>query len=339
MSKAVKLSDIASRVGVSNVTVSKALSDQKGVSDEMRARIKTIAAELGYKQPSQVRKEASIKSYNFGVIIHEMYLDKYDSFYLQMYQQTALRAVSNECFTIMEAISSQYESELVLPKVIKEQKVDGLIIIGRMNNKYLDFLYETIKIPMVFMDFCIDRYNIDSFISDSYYGAYIMTNYLYEMGHRKIAYVGTVNSTGSITDRFYGYRKSLLEHNIEFNPDYVIDDRDFITGKVDESLIKLPNDMPTAFFCNCDLTASTLIHKFQNMGLNVPGDVSVVGYDNYLFPGLCNVSITTYEVDMREMAKRTISTLIKKLSGDVYRHGISIVEGHMVIKDSVRKIN
>ena len=89
MAKAVKLADIAGQLGVSTVTVSKALSGQKGVSEELREKIKTLADEMGYKQPSARRREHAVKSYNIGVLIAEHWLDKYDSFYLQMYQQVA----------------------------------------------------------------------------------------------------------------------------------------------------------------------------------------------------------------------------------------------------------
>ena len=86
MAKAVKLADIAERVGVSTVTVSKALSGQKGVSEEVREKIRSIAEELGYQQPSAARKSQNQKSYNIGILISERFLDKYESFYWQMYQ-------------------------------------------------------------------------------------------------------------------------------------------------------------------------------------------------------------------------------------------------------------
>ena len=85
MAKAVKLADIAERVGVSTVTVSKALSGQKGVSEEVREKIRSIAEELGYQQPSAARKSQNQKSYNIGILISERFLDKYESFYWQMY--------------------------------------------------------------------------------------------------------------------------------------------------------------------------------------------------------------------------------------------------------------
>ena len=95
--------------------------------------------------------------------------------------------------------------------------------------------------------------------------------------------------------------------------------------------------MPTAFVCNCDLSASQLIKKLKEKGYRVPEDISVVGFDNYLYPGLCDVEITTYEVDMKEMARKSINNLLRKISGEYYKQGITIVEGHIVLKDSVRR--
>lgn len=339
MAKAVKLADIAERLGVSTVTVSKALSGQKGVSEELRAKIKVLADEMGYRQPSAQRKEKGNESYNIGVLIAEHYLDK-DSFYWQMYQQIVTRASAKECFTLMEVVNARMEQAPELPRLVQEQKVDGIIIIGRLEDGYLDFLNKKSGVPLIYLDFCDEKQDTDAVISDSYYGAYRLTNYLFEMGHRKIAYVGTLLATGSITDRYLGYTKSLMEHGARVRPEWVIDDRDRQTGEIDaESLIRLPDEMPTAFVCNCDLTASYLIRKLQEAGYRVPTDISVVGYDNFLYPGLCDVAVTTYEVDMKEMARRAIRILIKKIAGENYRPGISIVEGHMVIKDSVKRID
>lgn len=340
MSKAVKLADIAARLDVSAVTVSKALSGQKGVSEEMREKIKKLAGEMGYRHPSAQRSEKEAGGHNIGVLIDELYLDKYDSFYWQMYQQVATKAVSKNCFTLMETVSVKMEEELLLPKLLQERKADGLIIIGRLSERYLKLLDRKAGIPLIYLDFCNEKQDADAVISDSYYGAYRLTNYLFELGHTNIAYVGTLLATGSITDRYFGYMRSLLEHGQKVRDDWILKDRDAGRGMVvDERLIQLPDEMPTAFLCNCDLTASILIKKLKAEGYGVPEDISVVGYDNYLFPGLSDVAITTYEVDMKEMARRAIRTLVQKISGEKYRQGICIVEGHIVIKDSVKRID
>lgn len=339
MKKSVRLSDIGAKLGVSTVTVSKAISGQKGVSDSLRQKILELAEQMGYEPPSKDVRVSRERGYTLGVLIGQRYLDKYDSFYLQMYQQIAERAISNSCFAIMEQVTPEAELEHILPSMLKEDRVDGIIVVGKLKWHYLDFLNEESEVPLIYLDFCDKKKEADAVISDSYYGAYRLTNYLFDMGHTKIGYVGTVLATESITDRYMGYVRSLMEHGEEIKKEWVIDDREREQGTINpEEYIRLPKNLPTAFVCNCDLTASQLIKKLQGLGLKVPEDISVVGYDNYLHPGLCDVGVTTYEVDVKEMARRAVHILIKKIAGEDYRERINIVEGRMVIKDSVKKL-
>ena len=339
MAKAVKLADIAERVGVSTVTVSKALSGQKGVSEEVREKIRSIAEELGYQQPSVARKSQNRKSYNIGILISERFLVKYESFYWQMYQAVATRATAKECFTMLEVIGKAEEENGKMPKLVQERKVDGIIVIGKMMDAYLQHLNTEAGIPVIYLDYYNGREASDSVISNSYYGTYELTYYLYRMGHRKIAYVGTLLATESITDRYFGYQKAILELGLEQKKEWVLDDRHIETGEIDTvNMLQIPKDMPTAFVCNCDLTASFLIKKLKDNGYRVPEDISVVGFDNYLYPGLSDIQITTYEVDLEEMAKKTVHNMISKISNENYKPGIHIVEGHIVLKESVAKI-
>ena len=339
MAKAVKLSDIAERVGVSTVTVSKALSGQKGVSEEVREKIRSIAEELGYQQPSAARKSQNYKNFNIGILISERFLDKYESFYWQMYQSVATRATAKECFTMLEVIGIAEEENGRLPKLVQERKVDGIIVIGKMMDDYLQHLNTEAGIPVIYLDYYNGREASDSVISNSYYGTYELTYYLYRMGHRKIAYVGTLLAMESITDRYFGYQKALLELGLEQKKEWVLDDRHIETGEIDTvNMLQIPKDMPTAFVCNCDLTASFLIKKLKDNGYRVPEDISVVGFDNYLYPGLSDIQITTYEVDLKEIAKKAVYNMISKISNENYKPGIHIVEGHMVLKESVAQI-
>ena len=339
MAKAVKLADIAKKVGVSTVTVSKALAGQKGVSEEMRDKIKALASEMGYVRNPKTKRSGTHKSYNIGLLIEESYMDKYDSFYWQMYQQVATKAMAWGCFAMVEVIGRQSEGDYELPKLIKEHKVDGVIVLGKMPAAFLAVLKRDSSIPAVYMDFTDEEQDTDVVVSDSFYGAYQLTNYLFSMGHERIAYVGTLLATSSIMDRYLGYVKAIREHGAQLRDDCHIDDRDIQSGYIDEvNLLKLPQDMPTAFVCNCDLTAGKLVNKLQSNGYRVPEDVSVVGFDNYIYPGICDVEITTYEVDQGEMAMQAVSVLLDKLQNRAPAPTIHIVEGHLVIKDSVRHI-
>lgn len=338
MAKTVKLADLAERLNVSTVTVSKALSNQKGVSEELREKIKELADEMGYVQPSAMRKMKQRENFYIGVVISERYVDKYGSFYWQIYQAITTHAGKKSSFTIMEVVSQEDEQNGVLPKMAVERKVDGIIVVGRMEDSYLKDLKDESMLPVMYLDFYDRGYEFDAVISNSYYGSYLLTNYLFSKGHRKIAYVGTLMVTESITDRYFGYAKSMMEHGMAIDPEWIIDDRSK-DGKLHGFKDwKLPENCPTAFVCNCDLTASELIKKLREMGYSVPDDFSVVGFDNYLYPGLCDIGITTYEVDTSLMAKRAVNNLIKKMSDENYKTGVTIIEGRLVYKDSVKEI-
>ena len=339
MAKAVKLADIAEQLGVSTVTVSKALSGQKGVSEAMREKIKKLADEMGYKQPSAIKREKVQKSYNIGVIVAEKYLGGYDSFYWKMYQSINMKAVQKESFTLLEVISLTGEAELSLPKMVLEQKADGLIIVGRLQTEYLAALNQNTTVPIVYLDFYDEHQMSDAVISNGYYGSYMLTNYLFEMGHKNIAYVGTLLCTASITDRYFGYARSMMEHGKKVPEEWVIPDRNMEgVVNVDMSYDEF-KEKPTAFVCNSDLTASRVVNLLEEQGYRVPEDVSVVGFDNYLYPGLCDVDITTFDVDVKEMSKKAVHILIKKIEDNRYKQGITIVDGHVVHKNSVKKVN
>lgn len=337
MPKKVTMSDIAAELGISTVTVSKALSGQKGVSEEMRRRIMDIAEERGYQKSFQSKENESFK---IGVLIAARYLGSADSFYGRMYQIFSARAARTGCFTMLEELSDDDENDLVYPKLIGDGNVDAVVIMGALNENYLLMLDEKLLTPTFYMDFSDKKYQKDSVISGSYYGAYILTSYLFDNGHKDIGYVGTILATPSITDRYLGYTRALMEHGLSVKPEWVLDDRGLGRGSIDvEKYVKLPKKMPTAFVCNCDISAVRFINYLKEKGYKVPQDISVVGYDDFVYSGGGeDLGITTYKVDMDEMVRRTVKRIIHTLRGEPYRGGLSIVEGELIERDSVKKI-
>ena len=335
MAKAVKMADIAAKLGVSTVSVSKALAGQKGVSEEMRERIIRLAEEMGYQRPAG-KEEEKKRSFNIGVVVSGSYIEKYATFYWELYQELNTASAQRNCFVLLEILNTADEKAMIPPKLLKENKVDGLIILGGLRSSYLKMIRDHYATPTVYMDFYVPGIKEDSVISNSYYGTYHLTNYLYEKGHKKIAFVGTVLATNSITDRYLGYTKSIIEHQGELRQDWVIADRD--EDRNNFETLELPAEMPTAFVCNCDMTASRLIKTLRSAGYRVPKDISVVGFDDYLFPGLCDIPLTTYAVNMEGMADSGIRLLIKKMNGKETSQGMHMVEGSFMERASVKNI-
>lgn len=335
----VRLEDIAKKMGISVVTVSNALAGRKGVSDKLRDEIKATAQNMGYlKKSRQDKRLASPKGKVWGrrvaVVTNETYIEKYTSFYWELYQKTMFYASKLGCVAMLEIFSKEMERNKVIPQLIEEESVDGVIILGKAEREYLVRITERTKVPVVLLDFNDDSVECDSVISNGFYGMYTMTNYLFNSGHRDIAFVGSIMANGSIMDRYQGYTKSLMEHGIELREDWIIEDRDLITGK--NTVIDLPDTMPTAFVCNCDYTAAILLSELRLEGYKVPDDISVVGYDDYLVESNWVDFITTYAVDMDSMAKTALKLLMKKIDGTRSGKLLSVVDGHPVIRKSVK---
>ena len=333
--KHIKMSDIARELGISTVAVSKALSGQKGVSDELRVRVRRLADEMGYQSPGELRRNRQAAGSNIGVLIPKRYLDSHETFYWKLYQEVVSLSKQKECFTLLEVLEDTDAMQNHLPKLALENKADGIIIIGKPINGYAAMLRKAWPHPVVFLDFYDADSSADSVISNGFFGAYLLTNHLLGLGHRKIGYVGTLLSTASITDRYLGYTKAMMEQNIAVRPEWVVDDRDVEGMNID---IRLPSPMPTAFVCNCDYIAALLIKKLREEGYRVPQDISVVGFDNYLMPGLCDIGITTYAVDIPEMARMAVRILLGKLTAQPYRTGLQMTDGYLVEKESAAKL-
>lgn len=332
--KKVRLSDIADKLNISTVTVSKALSNKEGVGDDLRKQIKDLAEEMGYRVKSSFSNDGKITG-NIGIIIPNKYFSDQVSFYWHIFNHISKELLSRSYYTIMELLSAEDESNFVLPRLLQDKKVDGYIVLGEVNAKYIDMLNE--KYPnFVLLDFYTHNNNYDSVSNDNYYCSYHLTSYVISQGHKNIRFVGNFKATTSIRDRFMGFMKAMLENGLDVSVDSIINDRDENGSMIP---IKLPLDnMPTCFVCNNDGTAITVIEELQKSGYKVPEDISVTGFDNYIAQGVSPVSLTTVYVRPEDTAIMVSDLIIKKVTGEPYMRGRHLVSGSILINDSVKKL-
>ncbi len=356
MMKKVTLEDIGKKLGVSAVTVSKALKNQKGVSSQLKEEIQRTAREMGYSRRSRAHNMRI--SHTIGILVADRFLEEHQFFYWVLYQQLAGRIMEKSSTALLEVVSAEAEKNDILPRIIEEQRADGVIILGTFLRRYMEFLYYAPErtVPLVCLDSEVGLERDDAVIGDNVGGGYVMTNYLLSLGHRRIGYVGTLLTTSSIDDRYLGYVKALLHHGIEVNQDWIIKDRDRATGKLlksSELCLPVPrrqqenrsltdrllmNETPTAYFCNCDLTASCLIEALSMRGLRVPQDVSVVGFDNHLPKGTSGMDITTYEINAKMMVARAVSRIFQKIDNPSAPGGVAVIGGNFIERGSAARV-
>lgn len=334
--KKVRLSDIAKKLGISTVTVSKALANKDGVGDDLRKQIKDLAEELGYKtKNSSVFNSGKITG-NIGILIPFKFFGLNNSFYWYIFNFLSKELLNRNYYNIMELLSDQDEENLVLPRMMQDKKVDGIIVLGQISEDYINKINSTYN-NFILLDFYTEDTTIDSVSNDDYCCSYLLTNYVISQGHKKLRFVGNFNATTSISDRFMGFQKAMIKNGLPCSIDDIIKDRN---DKGQNMEITLPpkSEMPTAFICNCDLTASLLIDKLHAAGYKVPEDISVTGFDNYLAQNTVSVPLTTVYIRPEDTASVAADLIIKKITNQPYIKGRHLVSGSIIHRDSVRKL-
>jgi DNA-binding LacI/PurR family transcriptional regulator len=333
MGKKVTLQMIAQRAGVSVVTVSNVLSGKKGASDQVRNLIFSLAEETGY-QKSALKDREKERTYRFGVLIAERYVKEYPSFYMHIYKEIAKEAAKRNSLTILEVIDEERERLENQAYKFADAEIDGLLIIGEMSPLFVDMVRKSAQVPVVGVDFYNVDMDMDFIITDSFRGMEKATERLIQFGHRDITFVGTPKATNSIMDRYMGYCKALLQNHID-NTSLICDRNMGEEGSVIE--FDLPFKLPTAFVCNCERTTGVLIEKLRERGLRIPKDVSIVAFDRFLDEYPEEMEVTTYEIDENALARISVTTLLKRISGKGKPAGITVVNGILKEGNTVKR--
>ena len=330
--KSVSMQDLADKLGISKVTVSKALNGKDGVGEELKEKIFALARESGYVLPDYGKR----KSKKVGIIMSPRFSSGDEGkFYMAMYERIIYELQRASCSSIMiSPTTATLPSDM---NTIQTRGLfDGLIFLGILDKGVREQIAQ-IDLPKVYVDIYDRTHKSDSVITENIYSSYELTNYLIQQGHTDIGFVGTVGSTTSISDRYLGYLRRMLEEGISPKNEWRIPDRS------EEGIaipLLLPEKLPTAFVCNCDATAFKLVQALKERGICVPEDVSVTGFDDSIYAQLCSPSLTTVAVDTDAIARLAAKRMIKhmnepqKKSGEVYR-----IPGKIIYRDSVCKIN
>jgi LacI family transcriptional regulator len=320
--KNVTMQDIADRLQVSKVTVSKVFQGNPDISEAMAQKVYKVADEMGYIYP----KKSVI---NVSVLISELFFTKDEDFYTGLYRRLFEVATAKRINLSLVVVKRVAKNEFEIHHDFSNQQ--AIIILGQLPKKTVLELMKQ-ELPTICVDFCYRNLDLDAVVSDNYYASYYITSYLIDKGHKNIGFIGTLNSTLSINDRFFGYNKALLEAGIQINNNNLVDDRN---GNGEKEVFALPNPLPTAFVCNNDHVAYLLIQQLQKINIEVPKDISVVGFDNVIYSTLSRPQITTMKVSRTTVAEQTIDLLMKRLRHPKAKRSIVSIECTLIERESV----
>ena len=327
MGKSVRMADIAQKLGISVVSVSKALSGKPGVSEEMRGKVIQLAKEMGYEGLRGRIVPGSTG--NIGVLVANRFFDA-NTFYSNLYRSLVLSGSGRELACMLEIVSPDAERNGTLPVLITGQKADGIVLMGNFALKYWKAIVST-GIPCILLDFYVPGSDMDCVVSDNLNGGFTMTQHLISCGRQRIGFGGSILSTSCIMDRYLGYQKALRLAGIAPRDDWLLEDRDERGSFIP---LVLPKEMPEAFVCNCDEVAYQLSETLRAAGLRVPEDVAICGYDDYRYALLAQPQLTTYRVNVELMADVAVTRLMQTIREPRHEGITFTVPGQIVVRGS-----
>lgn len=332
------IKEIAKLANVSIATVSRVVNNKPGVRKEIREKIEKIIKETNFKPNQLARGLVQRKSDVIGLLI-----PRFDGFYSERAEATLKVCNQNNYGVMIASAVEQCGGELDSLNLLFEKHIDGLIFFWAHYTPEYRGLIEKIskKIPVVFVDHAEEDLNIPAILQDNYDGARQAMKYLIECGHRRIAYIGSPASDREAVNRYYAYIDTLKERGIKIDEKYIREGTYAIESgyKEMEAILKLPIEMPTAVFAANDNMAIGAINCIKRYGYDVPGDISVMGFDDIVIAKHFIPALTTVRQDQEAIGTQAAELLIEYKKNREFRVKKIILHQELVIRDSVRKIN
>ncbi|KAB8154982.1 substrate-binding domain-containing protein [Kordia sp. TARA_039_SRF] len=338
--KPTTLKDIAEHLDISVTTVSKALKDYPDVSKKTKALVKELAKTLNYKPNAFAVNLRTETSNTIGLIIPEIV----HHFFSSVIKGIISQAEKKGYLVIILQSNESYELEKKQIDLLLSKRVDGILISlanGTADFKHLNDVIEQGK-PLVMFDKIAKLVNCSKVIIDDRKAAYIATQHLIDTGCKRIAHFrGPLLPQNSI-DRFLGYKKALEDNGMTYDASlvYIFDDMTFEVGEMFAKKILREHPDVDGIFVNTDLVAIGAITEFNRNGVNIPEDISIVGFSNWFMSSAITPSLTTIDQPGFEMGKMAFKQLYKELKAKKKKKPISpkiiALETSLVKRDSTK---
>lgn len=325
---------VAKEANVSVATVSRYINNVGYISPEVKRRIKKAIEELNYK-PNLVARSLKLKnSKTIGLV----FPDIKNPFFINLVRRAEEVAYNNGYNIILCITENKLDREKLYLDVLKGKLIDGYIIIPASSED--SSFYKVLEGEnVVFVDRSTGLEDEILIKLDNVRGARLAIEHLLDLNHRKI---GVINVPLNITtgyERFEGYKEVLAEHGIELQAEYIKNADFSIESSYEKTLevLRLKN-RPTAIVTMGGLATIGALKAVKESGYGIPGDVSLVSFDDSEYSDLLNPPITTIAQPADEFGIRAAEILVNLINGRKPRPKVMILEPKLIIRESCRKL-
>jgi LacI family transcriptional regulator/LacI family purine nucleotide synthesis repressor len=331
------LRELAQLAGVSKSTASRVISGNGYASPEVRDRVLKAVEQLRYKPSAVARAMVAKRTYNIGVIV---FRDR-----LPIVSHTLYGKIIDEILMSAEEmgysifLKTDREMSLRSTDYMLEQRVDGLILVSRLQKNVIDYV-KNFNIPYLMVNGSTEDPDVVHLVSNDEAGGERAAQHLYDCGHRKFFIIAGPGEHRSHSLRLEGFRKRLESLGVSSEQDgfTVVESSEssFDSGRklMEEHYAAFREGRYSALFSTNDMLALGAMKVLMERGVRVPEEVSVMGYDNTEVAGMYHPSLTTVSVDASGIGRDAVSILDRLISGEGSVPRLIEYESEVIIRQS-----
>lgn len=332
--KSVTLKDVAKAAGVSYATVSRALSGSSQIGSDTRERIVKLCDEMGYTTNYVARSMVMKKTDLIGLVVPAI-----DNEFMSQLAYYAEMSARSHGYNIMLCNSGpDLKQEKTVVKLLLGRKVDGILIVPQSPKTYDSIQAYTDQVPTVFLSENL-RDQPQSYVAvDNSQGTFLGTEYLYSLGHREILYFGRRRSTTHQL-RAEGYMRACQELGLQqrfYNSEFARSSIEY-GYQMAKDLFAQPIDY-TAIFASTDSNALGILKAADELGIKIPDQLSLIGFDNIPSTALPRIDLTTIEQPKRAMAVQAVDMLLDKIERGTQGYVHQIMSPSLIQRGTCRSL-
>ncbi|OOF60020.1 substrate-binding domain-containing protein [Rodentibacter myodis] len=328
------MKDIARLAQVSTSTVSHVVNGSRFVSDEIREKVMRVVAELNYT-PSAVARSLKVKeTKTIGLLVTATN----NPFFAELMAGVEQYCQQHQYNLIIATTGGETKRLQQNLQTLMHKQVDGLLLMCGDSR----FNAETDinpSVPLVVMDWWFTELNADKILENSELGGYLATKSLIDAGHKKIGIITGNLKKSLAVNRLKGYKKALLEADIQPNLDWIIESHfDFEGGIVGMQSLLSKGNRPTAVFCCSDTIAVGAYQAIYQQGLRIPQDISVIGYDDIELARYLSPPLSTVSQPKAELGKLAVEILLQRIKEPKRDYQTITLNPDLILRQSVQAI-
>lgn len=335
------IKDIAKTAGVSVTTVSRALNGYSDVNDKTRKLIEDTAKQLNYSPNTLARGLVMNKSQTIGLLVSELNRSGAKDMFTYEVMCGINDSASDVGYDlILFSTNTVKQKQKSYTQLCRERQVEGVIMQGiKLEDPYIKEVIDS-NIPCVFVDADVEGEDVGFVTTDNVFGAQMAVKHLLNLGHTEIAMMNGHDQAHVSAKRRKGYERELTDAGLSVREEYILNG-EFLEpiAEAEAYTFLKANQEVTAMFCASDLMALGVMRAAKRLGLGIPKDLSIVGFDNIVLSEYTNPPLTTIGQDKYQMGYEAAKLLTSMLKNDGHFPKKELLDNSLIVRETTAPPN